>query len=251
MLKRRLFSRKQPPLKETSLELAERVLPVTIQRHPTSRKFSLRILPCGTRLKVVAPTFVGESEIQDFLVRNRDWVEVRLSQGRTDDAERPFKTVPLRGQNHELSVQPPAQRPRGSASLSLEGNSFRLYCHEDHAQRRVLDFLKREARTELSAKARALAEQERLSVNSVRLKDTRSRWGSCSGKGNLNFSWRLIMAPTFVLDYVVAHEVAHLKHLDHSPAFWRYLDQLTPHRNAAEQWLKANGNTLHAFGNKK
>ena len=80
------------------------------------------------------------------------------------------------------------------------------------------------------------------------MRDTRTRWGSCSAKGALSFSWRLVMAPPFVLDYLAAHEVAHLKEMNHSPRFWRVVHDLCPHTADAENWLKRHGSELHRFG---
>ena len=217
--------------------------PVTIQHHPRSRRLSLRLLPCRSRLKVVAPPCATEADIAQFLRKNRVWIEARLQPPEKTD----LTTVPLRGKNYLLRRKSPHLRPKNSRALCVTGDSILLYCHPEHSRRRLLDFLKQEARAELVTRARLLSKQENLTLQNVRIKDTQSRWGSCSAKGNLNFSWRLILAPDFVRDYVVAHEVAHLKHLDHSAAFWSYLGTLTPHRTAAEQWLKRNGATLHNF----
>jgi predicted metal-dependent hydrolase len=82
----------------------------------------------------------------------------------------------------------------------------------------------------------------------IRLKDTRSRWGSCAPDGTLAFSWRLVMAPDWVLDYVVAHEVAHLRELNHSSRFWAHVERLTPHRDAAVEWLRQHGPALLRVG---
>ena len=87
-----------------------------------------------------------------------------------------------------------------------------------------------------------------VTPRAIRLKDTRSRWGSCAPDGTLAFSWRLVMAPDWVLDYVVAHEVAHLRELNHSARFWAHVDRLTPHRDAAVEWLRVEGPALLRVG---
>ena len=81
----------------------------------------------------------------------------------------------------------------------------------------------------------------------IAVRDTRSRWGSCSSKGTLSFSWRLVLAPPFVLDYLVAHEVAHLAHMNHSAAFWALARRLAPRMPEAELWLKVHGPVLHRY----
>jgi predicted metal-dependent hydrolase len=119
----------------------------------------------------------------------------------------------------------------------------------DHLPRRLTDFLKAEAKREIGTRARAKAARLGRPVAAVTVRDTRSRWGSCSGAGRLAFSWRLIMAPEYVLDYVVAHEVAHLREMNHGPRFWKLCAQLTESDpKAARAWLKRHGGALHAYG---
>jgi predicted metal-dependent hydrolase len=118
-----------------------------------------------------------------------------------------------------------------------------------HLSRRLTDYLKAEARREIGIRARDKAARIERRVAAVTLRDTRSRWGSCNSAGRLNFSWRLIMAPEFVLDYVVAHEVAHLAEMNHGPKFWRLCAQLSgADPTTARAWLKRHGPELHAYG---
>jgi predicted metal-dependent hydrolase len=117
-----------------------------------------------------------------------------------------------------------------------------------HVPRRVADFLKREARRDLDAAVARHCKALGLAARRITLRDTTSRWGSCSTTGALNFSWRLILAPPFVLDYLAAHEVAHLAHMNHSAMFWRVTRRLFPETDRAEAWLKAHGSGLHRFG---
>jgi predicted metal-dependent hydrolase len=111
----------------------------------------------------------------------------------------------------------------------------------------IRHFLREEARRDLSEAATRYARQVRRSVRSITLRDTKSRWGSCTARGALNFSWRLIFAPPLVLDYLAAHEVAHLVHMNHSEAFWSLTHKLAPHSDEAECWLKAHGASLHYY----
>jgi predicted metal-dependent hydrolase len=117
-----------------------------------------------------------------------------------------------------------------------------------HAPRRVLDFLKREARKALEARVLEHAAQLGVKPSRITVRDTASRWGSCSTARALSFSWRLILAPAFVLDYVVAHEVAHLREMNHSPRFWAHVKSLTPGMKTAQAWLRANGRDLQRYG---
>ena len=114
--------------------------------------------------------------------------------------------------------------------------------------RRVRDFLRHEARRRLGALAMAKAGLIGAKPKRVTMKDTTSRWGSCAPDRSLALSWRLVMAPDFVQDYVVAHEVAHLRHMNHGPRFWSLVDDLTPHTKAAIPWLRTEGARLLRIG---
>jgi hypothetical protein len=151
--------------------------------------------------------------------------------------------VPLLGEDHVIRHDPVARRGvwRADGIIRVSGQ-------EEHLPRRVHDFLKAEARREISARARQKAEIVGRPVRRVAMRDTTSRWGSCSAEGNLNFSWRLILAPVAVLDYVVAHEVAHLKYMNHGPRFWALVDRLTEHTAFSRDWLRDHGDHLLRYG---
>jgi predicted metal-dependent hydrolase len=114
--------------------------------------------------------------------------------------------------------------------------------------RRVADWLKRQARAAIAERVAETAARIDASYGRIAIRDTKSRWGSCAAGGNLNFSWRLVLTPAFVFDYVVAHEVAHLKEHNHGPGFWRLVDQLTPETERARAWLNSFGAGLHRLG---
>ena len=155
--------------------------------------------------------------------------------------------VPLRGMDHRIVH---SDQPRGLVrAVELPGGpELHVSGEAAHIARRISDFLRREARKDLVAAVARHSASLNLPVRSISLKDTRSRWGSCSSRGALNFSWRLIIAPPHVLDYLAAHEVAHLRHMNHSDAFWAVTRQLCPQMDVAERWLKQNGSRLHLYG---
>jgi predicted metal-dependent hydrolase len=129
-----------------------------------------------------------------------------------------------------------------------EGETLCVAGDTRHLARRVRDFLKREAKRDLEAASRRHALALGLAPRRVVVRDQTSRWGSCSSTGVLSYSWRLILAPPHVLDYLAAHEVAHLKEMNHSPRFWRLVDQLDPQWQRAKAWLDAHGTQLHRYG---
>ena len=123
----------------------------------------------------------------------------------------------------------------------------RVSGRSEHAPRRLLDYLKREARKTLTARTQELTSRIGLAPKRITVRDTESRWGSCSADRALSFSWRLILAPPFVLDYVVAHEVAHMRHMNHGPRFWNLVRELVGDVDSPQAWLSANGPLLHRY----
>jgi predicted metal-dependent hydrolase len=156
--------------------------------------------------------------------------------------------IPVRGVPHEIAHRPGA---RGTVWIETVDGDTRRLCVTGEAPfvaRRVQDYLMREAKRDLRAAVDRHAAALGVTVNRLTLRDTTTRWGSCSSTGALNFSWRLIMAPSFVLDYLAAHEVSHLVHMNHSAAFWAVTQRLVPDMDRAESWLKAFGVDLMRFG---
>ena len=130
-------------------------------------------------------------------------------------------------------------------------NGERLLCvagHAPHIDRRIGDFLRREAKRDLEAASLRYARALGLAIRRVTVRDQSSRWGSCSTTGMLSFSWRLILAPSQVLDYLAAHEVAHLVEMNHSAKFWRVVQRICPDHESAKAWLDAHGADLHRYG---
>src|SRR5262249_21059317 len=154
--------------------------------------------------------------------------------------------VPLRGVPHRIHHT----ARRGTVSVeTIDGTAMIVVAGDAaHIRRRVIDFLKREARRDLEPRVLHFARALGVGVTAIRLRDQTSRWGSCTVTGHLSFSWRLIMAPPFVLDYLAAHEVSHLIEMNHSRRFWRLVEWLCPRARQARAWLNAEGAKLHAVG---
>ena len=131
--------------------------------------------------------------------------------------------------------------PTASGCLCVAGNA-------PHIDRRIGDFLRREAKRDLDAASRRFADDLGVGVKRVAVRDQSSRWGSCSTTGVLSFSWRLILAPGFVLNYLAAHEVAHLVEMNYSARFWRLVHRLCPDHEGAKVWLDVHGTDLHRYG---
>jgi len=192
---------------------------------------------------VTLPTRATRKAGMALLMGHADWVSDRLAA--LPEAVRFIDgaMVPICGVPHRIRHAPTA---RGAAFL-LE-QELHVTGAAEFLGRRVRDFLRQQARSRLGALAVAKAGLIGVVPKRITVKDTTSRWGSCAPDTSLALSWRLVMAPVFVQDYVVAHEVAHLRHMNHGPKFWSLVDELTPHKMAAIPWLRAEGARLLRIG---
>ncbi len=178
-----------------------------------------------------------------LLMNHAEWVADRLAALPDALPIADGSLVPISDVPHRIRHVPLL---RGGAWL--QDGELHVTGAPEFLRRRVLDFLRAEALRRLSVMVVAKTAVLGATVRRVSVKDTRSRWGSCAADGSLAFSWRLVMTPEFVQDYVVAHEVAHLKHMNHGKRFWNLVDRLTPHAAAAIPWLQAEGFRLLRVG---
>jgi predicted metal-dependent hydrolase len=242
----RLFERAPEP---AHLDVAHsgEVYRVALKRSTRSRRFTLRIRTATRDALLTMPARATLKAAREFAERHSAWIGVRLARLPRPVAFEPFATTPLRGVDHTIVHRPGA---RGVVWLekSEKGPLICVAGERPHVPRRVTDFLKREARRDIEAAVARHSRAIRVRPRNIAVRDTVSRWGSCSSGGRLSFSWRLILAPPFVLDYLAAHEVAHMVHLNHSPKYWSLLRRVFPETNRAEAWLKTHGASLHRFG---
>jgi predicted metal-dependent hydrolase len=204
---------------------------------------SLRIDPAGGAVIVTLPKRATHKAGMDLLLGHVDWVAKRLDALPQAVAFSDGAHVPIGGIAHLIRHIPNA---RGAAWI--DGDVLNVTGAPEFLSRRVRDFLRQEAQRRLTPITLAKAAQVGIRPNRVTMKDTTSRWGSCAPDRSIALCWRLVMAPAFVQEYVAAHEVAHLRHMNHGPQFWALLDLLTPHRRSAVEWLKAHGPGLLRMG---
>ena len=236
-----------PEAETLLLEIGERTAAVRLKRDRRARRLTLRIPVASEPPVLTVPARTRPEAVSAFLDTHRGWLADRLADR---PPPKPFvegAVVPVRGIDHVI-VRDAARR--GTAGTEPGDGVCRLVVGggPEHVGRRVRDFLRAEAAADLKAAVRRHADALGTRPASIRVRDTVSRWGSCSADGALSFSWRLVMAPPAVLDYLAAHEVAHLAEMNHSPAYWRIVDRLFPAHRAARAWLKREGARLHAFG---
>ncbi|NKB51693.1 MAG: DUF45 domain-containing protein [Rhizobiaceae bacterium] len=246
--------KKRPPPKAgkverwTLLEIDGRQVDVRIMENPRTSRLTLRLVPAAKAqesLKVTVPPGTPEDEIDTFLQRNRAWAAARLSRLPEVTKIADGVVIPLRGKPHRIMH---SGIGRGIVSVGMEGDGpvIRVFGDPKFTGRRVADFLKRQARQDLTKAVHQHAATLGVKPKSITLRDTTSRWGSCSSSGALNFSWRIILAPPEILDYLAAHEVAHLREMNHSDRFWALVQEICPELEAHKAWLRAHGAKLHA-----
>jgi len=242
-----VFMRKTKPiaLSRALLKIDGRAIEVTTRLNPRARRLIVKVNPSSGEVSVVAPSKRAMAHALDFARGESDWIAQRLARVPPAVAFEIGAVLPFRGLPHRVVCAMGGPAPvwvdEGAAAVRVSGRA-------EHAPRRIQDFLKREARSRLSERSAHFVQAIDEKPKRVVIRDTVSRWGSCSATGVLSYSWRLILAPDPVLDYVVAHEVAHLREMNHGPRFWRLVAGLLPDYKAAQAWLSRHGSDLHRYG---
>lgn len=229
-------------LKIEYLKIDGRAVELGIKLNPRARRLMVKVHPTSGAVMVIAPTQRSLDRALEFARSESDWIARQLAKVPSRVSLEPGAKIPYRGVEHTITRADsgPAALVPGAALIRVGGRS-------EHMPRRVADFLKRQAKHELQNKSIAYAAKLGLKPGRITVRDTASRWGSCSSTGSLSFSWRLILAPPFVLDYVVAHEVAHLKEMNHGPRFWSVLHTLVDDVATPQAWLRRHGTALHRY----
>ena len=212
---------------------------VVLKRHPRARRFTLRVSKSSGKVSLSMPVQAREAEALQFLAERAGWVRKHLDAAPRIQRPAIGAVFPLLGANRPIVAGPGrvARFDQGQILVPENGRYGPL----------LVTLLKTMARAALVARCDHHAAGIGRPFGRITLRDTRSRWGSCSTRGDLMFSWRLIMAPPEVLDYVAAHEVAHLVEMNHSEAFWAVCARLCPGYQAPRRWLKAHGGALQAW----
>ena len=231
-----------PAPEPQTIQVEGRALTLRFKRNARARRMVLRFDGKSGALVMTLPKHISLTEALRFVHNATAWIMRQLEKQPTPFTLREGAEMLLRGETHRLTL--PLQKRGlvtiGDRVISVPGG-------EAHAARRLRDHLKKMAVSDLSEASRHYAAAMNTKYKSVVVRDQRSRWGSCSATGTLSYSWRLILAPSFVLDYVAAHEVAHLREMNHGPRFWRLVLTHCPNAKPAKQWLKENGRKVHSY----
>ncbi|MFN0113397.1 MAG: M48 family metallopeptidase [Paracoccaceae bacterium] len=214
---------------------------VTLRRSRALRRFSLRVSRLDGRVTLSLPARAREAEALAFAAGQAEWIRAAMGRAAAQVAVVPGAAVPFLGRPL------PVVGVNGLRAARVTGEAVEVPPDPSRAGARAEALFRSVARDRLVAACGIHAARLGRRFAAIALRDTRSRWGSCAPDGRLMFSWRLVMAPPEVLDYVAAHEVAHLEVADHSAAFWAVVARLCPGHAAARAWLRAEGAGLHAY----
>lgn len=222
-------------------------MPVRVHIDKRARRVSVRIDPTAREAIATAPSPRYALDAIGFATERVDWIAERLGALPQPVVFRPGAYLPLRGVIHRLKHVETGRTVKVDRTLGPTPVLLIPGPRENFADK-TRGFFRAAARVDFAERVAVHAATLKVTPRSISIKDTRSRWGSCSSEGRLNFSWRLVCAPPFVLDYVAAHEVAHIKEMNHSSRFWKQVEKCYPDWREAREWLDQRGGALHAIG---
>ena len=222
----------------------DQVLPVQLTRRKGMKRMTLRVSKTADAILVSAPPRMPLREVVHFVGSSRSWIENQLiKKPPMNQPIYPNMIIALAGKDYLILHEEKKRR-----SFELKGDSLIIRGPLEHFEWMVMVCLKKNAAERCAYWSGLLSEKLDLVPKKITIKDVRGRWGSCSSQGNLNYNWRIILAPEPVLMYLCAHEVSHLRHMNHSADFWALVASICPNHLALRAWLKKNGDHLYRYG---
>lgn len=214
---------------------------IKIKKTPLAKRITLRIDEKNRIPVLTIPEKCSKKKAVLFIQEHIDWIRQTLAKlphlQRIKDREQ----INILGKKITI-IHSPTQR-----GTFLEQDTLLVGGSIEFLHRRTIDYIKKQTHQYLCDLSRAYAQKINSKINKITLKDTKTRWGSCSNRNNINYNWRIALAPVFVINYLVCHEVSHLIYQDHSSDFWTCVNNLCPQYKEAREWLKTNGKTLYKY----
>lgn len=219
---------------------------LVLKINPRAKRMALRLDPKKQLINLVVPKRASMRSAYLFALEHKYWIQEKLSELPPAIHFTNGTIIPILGQDTEIGIT--YDITLKTTDISLKNNKLLVFTNKEDPAPRIKRFIINLAKKELTTLSHEKAAQINKKIMSVDVKDTSSRWGSCSQDGKLSYSWRLIFAPTHAFDYVVAHEVAHLLHMDHSPAFWMECEDLSANYSRGKSWMKRHSGELIRYG---
>ena len=248
----KIFSQKKS-VRHTStgeLVLDGQSIDVLFRPNAKAKRIILRLNKQGDGIALTVPKGTSKRKALEFAASQGVWIAGQLAKQPDTISFQSGQVIPLRGAMHTITASSTRRTPVWLDESDGDKPLLNVSGDPQHHSRRITDWLKKQARNDINMAAHSYADKMGGTIKRISIRDTTSRWGSCSSDGSLSFSWRLILAPSFVLDYVCAHEVAHLLEMNHSDKFWGHVETHCSHTQQAKKWLKTNGRSLHGYGAK-
>jgi Predicted metal-dependent hydrolase len=233
-------------LETRQITLDERTVELIIRRHPTAKMMRLRCDPRDLKVYLTLPKRTAVRKGLHFFAESRGWVQQHLPAAKIEILFQAGGFVPLLGE-HYLIDHAPLAANSPNPGVELNRNKLVVTADKQDIHRTLINWLQEQAWHFFSTRSHEMAQSLNVTLRTIRIKKLRSRWGSCSAQGDLSYSWRLIMAPRFVADYMCAHEVSHRVEMNHSPRFWALVAQLCPDYKVARKWLRLEGKSLFQY----
>lgn len=231
---------KKPDRSVISIDIQGQQVEILLIRNKRSKRLTLRQNLSAGNFKLSMPVRGTIAQAQAFCTEHAAWIAEKLSHMQDVVEFKHGHNIPLRGEQFKLIFldQLRGQTQQIDNELHITGGA-------DFAPRRLTNWLKAEAKKDILVGIQKYEPMLNVKHSKLTIRDTKSRWGSCSSSKALSFSWRLVLAPPDVLDYVVAHELAHILEMNHSAKFWAHVAKVCPHMKPSQNWLKTNGGQLH------
>ncbi len=237
--------RKAPRPEPKTLVVDGIAVPLTFKRNTRCKRMVLRLTPDGAGVVMTLSPRTSVAEALRFAETSKPWIAQTMAKRSPMVTFADGNQILFQGQ--VCTIKATGGR-RGLVTYSPEESIIYVPGEVAHLPRRLGDWLKIQAKAKLQEISQIYATAMQTKFQKLTIRDQKSRWGSCSATGELSYSWRLILAPPDVLDYVAAHEVAHLKEMNHGPRFWRLVISHCTGAKQARNWLRTHGKELHRYG---
>ena len=237
--------RSHPAPEPCVMQIEGKVIKLTFKRNARCKRMIMRVAKDGTGLMMTLPKRTTQAEALRFANTSKDWVLKNISNRMPALAFEDGIAIPFRGETYTVAC--PGGR-RGLVQFNQLTKTIIVPGDLAHVNRRLTDWLKQQAHKDLTLASEHYANLMGVEFSALTVRDQSSRWGSCSAARALSYSWRLVLAPRYVLDYVAAHEVAHIQEMNHGPRFWRLVLTHCKQAKQGRAWLRHEARDLHRYG---
>ena len=232
-----------PLLPNNSIELKSLGKPITVVVRESDRARRISICVRHKKVELIMPYGAHKKDAYKFLLAKEKWIREKFAESTKVEksSEKLIATMPILGKPHDIQYM----HFTDEFSVTIKDGIITVYSPKEHAADVLKHYLQQYVLGEVKKLAEPLAKEHDFQYSKISIKELKSRWGSCSSIGNLSFNWRLIFAPLSVLQYLVTHELCHLKEMNHGPRFWKLVEKISPNYQMSILWLKKNGASLY------